>query len=163
MRRIFFIAAALFLALTGTAFAARNHQVIGVVVVGGEEFSSEAYSRIVANQLQPKSGAKLLTGKKIQIQYKTVWANFGGVGTEDNPQREDMIQFAAFSGCNKVVFFVVSNSTDAMTVDAYLCSSSAVEETFTSSRDEDTSDKGARRGAFRRCVNDFAKNLNKIL
>ena len=163
MRRIFFVTAVLFFALTSTAFAARNHSVIGVVVVGSEEFSSEAYSRTVENHIKPKSGARLLTGKKIQIQYKTVWANFGGVGTEDNPQREDMLQFAAFSGCNKVIFFVVTNSTDGMKVDAYLCSSSAVEATFTASRNEDTSTKGARRGAFRKCVDDFAKDLNKIL
>lgn len=163
MRKIFFITAAVFLALTSTALAARSHSVIGVVVVGSEEFSSDAYCQIVANQLKPKSGARIFSGKKIQLQYKTVWANFGGVGTEDNPQREDMIQFAAFSGCTKVLFFVASNSGGAMTVDAYLCTPSAVETTFTSSRDEDTSDKGARRGAFRRCVNDFAKDLNKIL
>lgn len=163
MRKVFFIAAAVFLLLTGTAFAARNNSVVGVVIVGGEEFSSEAYCRIAENHIKPKSGAGIFTGKKIQIQYKTVWANFGGIGTEDNPQREDMIQFTAFSGCAKVVFLVVSNSSDGMKVDAYICSRSAVEETFTASYNKDTSSKGARRGAFRKCLDSFAKDLNKIL
>ena len=174
MRKIFIFAAMICFMLTGTAYAANDK--VGVVIIGGVEFKTNDFYKIVKSELNTKSGAKLLVGNEMQTLYKKYWLRQGYIG-EQTPQRDDLIHFTATSGCKKIVFLIVSDSVvdkhnnpksrekDRVSVqlDAYLCTQTGVEDIFTASDDElsKTSNLRARRGAFKKCLDEISKELNR--
>lgn len=178
MKKIFLLAVMICLAMMSTALAARDYQSVGVVIIGGAEFTTKDYYEIVKDELKPVSVAKILVGNDMQTRYKRYWLSKGFIG-EQTPQRQDLIDFAAMSGCNKVVCLVVANSNldtqnnsnrrqkERITVqlDAYVCTPTAVINIYSASDDEKskTSNLRARRGAFRKCLEEIAKDLNQHL
>ena len=43
--------------MSGTAFAAKDYQSVGVVIVGGADFKTEDFYKAVRSEIKPKSGA----------------------------------------------------------------------------------------------------------
>ena len=176
MKKIFLLAAMICFALTSTAFAARDYNSVGVVIIGGVEFKTDDYYKIIRNELNPKSGAKIIVGNDMQTLYKKYWLRQGYIG-EQTPQKNDLINFTASSGYKKVVFIIISDSTVdrhnnpksrekdriSVQVDAYLCTSTNVEDVFAASDDElsKTSNLRARKGAFKKCLDEISKSLNR--
>ena len=174
MRKIIFLAAAILFILTATTCAAREN--VGVIIIGGAEFKTDDYYKIVKDELKPRSGAKILVGNDMQSRYQKYWLNRGYVG-DQTPRRDDLISFTRMSGCGKVVCLVVNNSAVdshnnagrrekdriSVQVDAYICTPNAVAEVFTASCDSNskTSNLRARRGAFRKCLDTICKSLNR--
>ena len=176
MKKIFLVAAMICLALTSTALAARDYQSVGVVIIGGVEFKTDDYYKIVKNELKPSSGAKIIVGNDMQTRYKKYWLNRGYIG-EQTPQKEDFTNFAATNGFSKVVYVLISDTSDdqrnsgnhrqrnriTVQVDAYLSTPNQVVDIFAAS--EDQKSKGtalrARRGAFKKCLEEIAKSLNE--
>lgn len=170
------MAAAILFALTATTFAARGD--IGVVIIGGAEFKTDDYYKIVQSEIKPRSGAKILVGNDMQSRYQKYWLNRGYVG-DQTPRRDDLISFTRMSGCGKVVCLVISDSAldrhnnagrrekdrIAVQVDAYICTPTAVLDVFTASCDSNskTSNLRARRGAFKKCLSTVGKSLNREL
>ena len=165
MRKIFLAVMMICFALTSQALAARDYQSVGVVIIGGVEFKTDDYYKIVKDELKPSSGAKIIVGNDMQTRYKKYWLNRGYIG-EQTPQKEDFTNFAATNGFSKVIYIVISDVSDdqrnsgdhrqrnriSVQVDAYL------------STPEDQKSKGsalrARRGAFKKCLEEIAKSLN---
>ena len=178
MKKIFLLAALIFFVLSGTAFAARDYQNVGVVIIGGADFKTDDFYKIVRNELKPKSGAKIFVGNEMQTLYKKYWLREGYIG-EQTPQKRDLINFAAMSGYKKIVCIIVADSVvdrhnnpksrekDRVSVqlDAYLCTPTNVEDVFAASDEElsKTSNLRARRGAFQKCLKEISKKLNKNL
>lgn len=167
MRRIFFVTAAVLIALTAltsTTFAKRSYRPIGVIIVDDTETKLYHYFNAVESLLQPQSHAQIFIGKDMQFQYQKYLIGFGkseGYQVTD----ADLIEFTRLSGCTKVLFLMNSNVVDgdktSLKVDAYLCTNDGVQETFTAS---ETFDKPReRRGAFRKCFTEISKTLNQIL
>ena len=181
MRKIFFIVAAIIFALTGTVSAASSSQYlnnVGVIIIGGAEFKTEDFYKAVQNEIKPSSGAKLIVGNDLQTRYKKYWLNRGYIG-EQTPQKSDLIGFTAMSGCNKVVCLIVSDSVVdkhnnakrrekdrvSLQLDAYLCTRTNVVDLFAATCEENskTSSLRARRGAFKKCLEQISKSLNRAL
>lgn len=176
MRKIFFLAAAIFFALTGTAFAAtQNFGQIGVVIVGGAEFKTKDFYEVVRSEFKPDVNSKIVVGNDMQTLYKKYWLNRGQIG-EKIPQPNDLTAFAQMSGCKKIICLIVADTVDtqnssnhrqksrvSVQVDAYLCTPTEVVDVFSASDDEDSkgSPLRARRGAFRKCLREIGKSLNQ--
>lgn len=177
MRKIILLAAMICLALTSTALAAaQNYQSVGVVIIGGVEFKTDDYYKIVKNELKPLSGAKIIVGNDMQTRYKKYWLNRGYIG-EQTPQKEDFTNFAAANGFNKVIYIVISDTADdqrnsgnhrqrdriTVQVDAYISTPTQVLDVIAASEDQKSKGSAlrARRGAFKKCLNEIAKNLNQ--
>ena len=179
MKKIFLLAAMICLVLTSTAFATREYQPrIGVVIIGGAEFKTNDYYKIVQKELKPMSGAKVFAGNDIQTNYKKYWLKKGYIGDQE-PQKNDLIEFAATSGYSKVVYVIISDTVDdqrnsgnhrqrnriSVQLDVYLSTPTEVLDVF--SANEDQKSKGsalrARRGAFQKCLREIAKTLNNHL
>ena len=176
MKKIFLLALMICFALTGTAFAARDYNSVGVIIIGGVEFKTDDYYKIVRSEINPKSGAKIIAGNEIQTLYKKYWLREGYIG-EQTPQKNDLIKFTASSGYKKIVFIIISDSTVdrhnnpksrekdriSVQVDAYLCTPTNVEDVFAASDESNskTSNLRARRGAFKKCLDEISKTLNK--
>ncbi len=178
MKKIFFMAAAIFFVLTGTAFAAQSFKSVGVVIVGGAEFKTSDYYKTVKNEIKPSSGAKIVYGNDLQTLYKKYWLERGFIG-EQMPQKEDLISFTNMSGCDKIICLIVSDSVVdkhnssghrekvrvSVQLDAYICTKTDVLDVL-SANEEDTSkgsDLRARRGAFQKCLKEIGKTLNAKL
>lgn len=175
MRKVLLAVLMLCVALTGTALAARDYQSVGVVIIGGVEFKTDDYYKIVKNELKPLSGAKIVVGNDMQTRYKKYWLNKGYIG-EQTPQKEDFTNFAAANGFSKVVYIVISDVTDdqrnsgdhrqrnriTVQVDAYLSTPNQVVDVFAASDDQKSKGSAlrARRGAFKSCLEEIAKSLN---
>ena len=178
LKKIFLLAALIFFAVSSTAFAARDYRSVGVVIVGGVEFKTEDFYKIVRDELKPASGAKIVAGNDLQTLYKRFWLRRGYIG-EQPPQKQDLIDFTATSGHGKVVFLIISDATidthnnsksrekDRITVqvDAYLSTAAEVADVFAASDEEisKTSNLRARRGAFRKCLKEISKPLSQHL
>lgn len=180
MRKILFIAAAIVFALTSTVSAqssSRYLNSVGVVIIGGAEFKTDDFYRVVKGAIKPLSGAKIVVGNDLQTLYKKYWLNRGFIG-EQTPQKEDLIAFAKMSGCDKVVCLIVTDTVDkqnssnhrqksrvSVQVEAYLCTQTDVVDVFSASDDENSkgSPLRARRGAFDKCLKEIGKSLNQNL
>ena len=174
MKKIIFIAAAILMMISCTAFAAKDFsRSVGVVVVGGAEYKTPEFYKFVKSKFDPKSGAKFDVGGDLQNKYQKFLLNRDLVGNTI-PRRQDLIDFAAASGYGKILFVVVSDSSAehqnnsksrqkdrvSVQVDGYLCAASGVIDVATASEQSNskTSDLRARRGAFKNVL----KNLQKL-
>lgn len=174
MKKIFLLATLICFMISGTALAANEK--IGVVIVGGVEFKTDDFYKAVRNELKPKSGAKIFVGNDMQTLYKKYWLREGYIG-EQTPQKEDLIKFAATSGCRKVICIMVSDVVDdqrnsgkhrqqnriSVQLDAYLCTPTNVEDVFSASKEVNSKGSAlrARNGAFKKCLSEIAETLNK--
>ena len=174
MKKIFLLATLICFMLSGTALAANDK--IGVVIVGGVEFKTDDFYKAVRNELKPKSGAKIIVGNDMQTLYKKYWLREGYIG-EQTPQKDDLINFAATSGCRKVICIIVSDVVDdqrnsgnhrqqnriSVQLDAYLCTPTDVEDIFSASKEVNSKGSAlrARNGAFKKCLEEISKSLNK--
>ena len=168
MRKIFFVAVAMLIALTaltGTTFAKRSYRPVGVIIVDGTEKKLGSYINAVESLLQPQSRAQVFVGDKMQFQYQKYLIGFGKSDEDYQVTRDDLIEFTRLSGCKKVLFLMNSDATDgdknSLRVDAYLCTNDGVQETFTATETFDS--PRDRRGAFRKCLTEIVKPLNQIL
>ena len=178
MKKIFLLALMICLAVSGTALAARDYQSVGVVIVGGVEFKTEDFYKVVKNELKAKSGAKIFVGNEMQTLYKKFWLRKGFIG-EQTPSKNDLIEFTRASGYKKIVCLIVSDSVVdrhnnpksrekdrvSIQVDAYLCTPLDVVDVFGASDEElsKTSNLRARRGAFQKCLKEINKSLSNHL
>jgi len=178
LRKIYFIAAFMLCFLVNCTASAAQNQNIGFVIIGGVEFKTSDYYKIVQNVIKPLSGAQIVVGNDLQTRYKKYWLKRGFIG-EQPPQQSDLINFTNMSGCKKVVYIIISdavidkhNSSNhreksriSVQLDAYLCTSTEVVDMFAASDEESSkgSDLRARRGAFKKCLNEISKTLNNLL
>lgn len=178
MKKIFLLALMICFALSSSVLAARDFQNVGVVIVGGAEFKTDDFYKIVRDEIKPKSGAKILVGNDIQTLYKKYWLREGYIG-EQPPQKDDLIKFSAMTSCQKVVCLIVADSVVdkhnnaksrekdriSLQLDAYLCTPMNVVDVFSMTDEENskTSNLRARRGAFRKCLKEIGKELNNRL
>ena len=174
MKKIFLLATLICFMLSGTVLAANDK--IGVVIVGGVEFKTDDFYKAVRNELKPKSGAKIIVGNDMQTLYKKYWLREGYIG-EQTPQKDDLINFTATSGCRKVIYIMVSDVVDdqrnsgnhrqqnriSVQLDAYLCTPTDVEDIFSASKEVNSKGSAlrARNGAFKKCLEEISKSLNK--
>ena len=180
MQKIFsVILAAVLIIFSENVFAANDYsRSVGVVVIGSAEFKTPDFYKAVKNEFSPKSGAKFVVGGDLQNKYQKFLINRDLVGN-NIPRRQDLIDFTASSGYGKVLFIVIPDSSKdhqnnanhrqknrvSVQVDGYLCNHSSVIEAATASHESNskTSDLRARRGAFKKCLDDLAKNLNRAM
>lgn len=175
MKRLFLMAMAIFFMLTTTTFAAQSSKDVGVVIVGGAEFKTSDYYKIVQSEIKPLSGSKIIVGNSLQNLYKKYWLQRGYIG-EQTPQQADLINFTNMSGYNKVVYLIVSDSVVdkhnssnhrekvrvSVQLDAYPCTKNEVADVLSASEEDNSkgSDLRARRGAFKKCLKEIGKILN---
>ena len=175
LKKIFLLALMICLMISGTALAREN---VGVVIIGGAEFKTDDFFKAVRSELNPKSGAKIIAGNDMQTRYKKYWLNRGYIG-EQTPQKDDLIDFAATSGCNKIVCIIVSDVVDdqrnsgkhrqqnriSLQLDAYLCTPTNVEDVFSASKEVNSKGSAlrARSGVFKKCLDEISKSLNKYI
>lgn len=179
MKKILSMMLAMVVIFSCTAFAEKNLlRNVGVVVIGGAEFKTPEFYKIIKNEFNPKSGAKFYIGGDLQNKYQKFLMNNDLVGNTI-PRKNDLISFTAMSGYGKILFIVIPDSNVdhqnnaksrqrdriSVQVDGYLCNSTSVIEVATASQQSDskTSDLRARRGAFKKCLEDLAKDLNKAM
>ena len=178
MKKIFLLALMICLAVSGTALAARDIQSVGAVIVGGVEFKTDDFYKIVGDELKTKSGAKIFVGNEMQTLYKKFWLRKGFIG-EQTPSKNDLIEFTRTSGYKKIICLIVSDSVVdihnnpksrekdrvSIQVDAYLCTPQDVADVFGASDEElsKTSNLRARRGAFQKCLKEINKSLSNHL
>ena len=176
MKKIILMAVAIFFLMTNTTFAAQYFQSVGVIIVGGAEFKTSDYYKIVQKEIKPLSGYKVVFGNDLQTLYKKYWLQKGFIG-EQMPEKDDLINFTNMSGCDKVIYLIVSdtvidkhNSSNhrekvrvSVQLDAYPCTKTDVVDVLSATDEEDSkgSDLRARRGAFQKCLKEIAKSLNQ--
>lgn len=179
MKKIFAMIFSTILIFSSTAFAANNFaKSVGVIVIGGAEYKTPEFYKIIRNEFDPKSGAKFLVGEDLQNKYQKFLLNRDLIGN-NIPRQNDLIDFTRISGYGKILFISIPDSnTDhqnnanrrqkdriSVQVDGYLCNNLSVIEVATASQHSNskTSDLRARRGAFKKCLESLAKTLNRAM
>ena len=179
MKRILSIIFAMLAISACTTYAATDlSRSIGVVVIGGAEYKTPEFYKIIEKGLNPKSNAKIIIGNDVQNKYQKYLFN-NDLSVNELPSKRTLVNFVAASGYGKILFIEISNTNidhqnnaksrqkDRITiqVDSYLCDNLNVLEVATTSQDfnSKTSDLRARRGAFKKCLEDISKNLNRAM
>ena len=179
MKRILSIIFAMLAISACTAYAATDlSRNVGVVVIGGAEYKTPEFYKIIEKNFDPKSGAKIFVGGDLQNKYQKYLFN-NDLSVNELPSKRTLVNFVAASGYGKILFIEISNTNidhqnnaksrqkDRITiqVDSYLCDNLNVLEVATTSQDfnSKTSDLRARRGAFKKCLEDLSKNLNRAM
>ena len=174
MKKTLMLAAMFVMLISCTAFAAQNSFGTKVVIIGGAEFKTDDYYKIVQKTLGSKSQNKYECGKEIQKRYQVFMMDRYDVG-ETKPKKQDMSDFVAWSRYDKVLFIMLEENIDTQThgnhsqknritiqMDAYLASDSNIISLSTTSQDfvSKASNLRARRGAFEKCLKDVATDMN---
>ena len=173
MKKIFMLAALIVAAFTCTAFAASNFGT-KVVIIGGGEFKTSDYYKIIEKNLGSKSSNRYECGNEIQKRFQVFMMDRYDIG-ENKPRKNDMVDFSAWSGYGKVLFLIVEENIDTQThgkhsqknrstiqMDAYLATSSGISDFNTTSQEftSKASNLRARRGAFEKCLKDIAASMH---
>lgn len=174
MRKIFVLAAMFVAAFACTAFAAQKDFGTKVVIIGGGEFKTADFYKIIQKNLGTKNKTKYECGNEIQKRYQVFMMNRYDIG-EDKPRKQDFTDFTAWSGYGKVLFLIVDENIDTQThgdhsqknrstiqMDAYLVNTSGIVDFNTTSQEftSKASNLRARRGAFEKCLKDIASTMN---
>jgi len=176
MKKIILMVVAVLFFMTNTTFAAQYFQNVGVIIVGGAEFKTSDYYKIIKDEIKPLSGSKIVFGNDLQTKYKKYWLQKGFIG-EQMPEKDDLIAFTNMSGCDKIICLIVSdsmvdkhNSSNhrekvrvSVQLDAYICTKTDFIDVLSATDEEDSkgSDLRARRGAFQKCLKEIGKSLNQ--
>jgi hypothetical protein len=172
--------AAMFMTLlTCTAFAAQNiagdsYRSTKVVIIGGAEFKTQDYYKILQKTLGSKTKTLYDCGDEIQRQYQFFMMDRYDIG-ENKPRKQDMIDFAERNNYSSTLFLVLDENIDTQNngkrrqknrstiqLDAYLVRNSRMADFTTTSQDfiSKTSNLRARRGAFEKCLKEIATVMN---
>lgn len=145
-----------------------------VVIIGGAEFKTDDYYKIVRKNFGKKINAKFEAGDDVQERYQIFMMERYDIG-ESTPHKKDLMDFAAENGYGNVLFLIVNEHIDTQNnassrqknritvqLDAYYVNSSRIIDVATTSKDfnSKTSNLRARRGAFEKCVKEVAKKLS---
>ena len=170
MRKILIFAALIVAAFSCTAFAASSYYSTKVVIIGGGEFKTSDYYKIIEKTLGAKSRTRFECGNEVQKRYQMFIMDRYDIG-ENKPHKRDFVDFAARNGYGKVLFIIVDENIDTQNnanrrqknrstiqMDAYLASGSAIVDFSTTSQEysSKTSNLRARRGAFEKCLKDIS-------
>lgn len=174
MKKIFMLAAMFVMLISCTAFAAQSGFGTKVVIIGGAEYKTDDYYKIVQKTLGSKTKETYEGGKEIQKRYQVFMMDRYDVG-EDKPKKNDMVDFVAWSGYDKVLFIMLDENIDTQThgshsqknritiqMDAYLAGNENIVSVSTTSQDfvSKASNLRARRGAFEKCLKEIATDMN---
>lgn len=179
MKKILSIIFAMLAFSACTTYAATNlSRSVGAVVIGGAEFKTPEFYKMIQKEFDPKSGAKFIVGGDLQNKYQKFLINRDMVGN-NTPRRQDLIDFVSASGYSKILYVVISDTNSdhqnnanrrqkdrtTVQVDCYLCDNLNVVEVATASQESNskTSDLRARRGAFKKCLEELSKNINRAM
>ncbi len=145
-----------------------------VVIIGGAEFKTDDYYKIVRKNFGRKTDEKFEAGSDVQERYQIFMMERYDIG-ENTPHKQDLMDFAAENGYGNVVFLIVDEHVDTQNnsssrqknritvqLDAYYVNSSRIIDFTTTSKDfiSKTSNLRARRGAFEKCVKEVAEKMN---
>ncbi len=172
MKKIFLVAAAflsIFIFGAGISSAQGN---LGIVIVGGAEFKTADYYKIVSQTFKLQENFKI--GDEMQSKYQRFLME-NDLLDEKIPRKQHLLDFTAQSGCEEILFLIIDSTADhqnngkrrqknrlSVQVDAYLCDSYKILEgaTFVKDSKSKTSDLRARREAFKKCLTELAKVIN---
>lgn len=173
MRKIF-ITAALILAMCSVA-AAQTAVITdtAVVIIGGAEFKTPEYYKMIQSTLRSKGGLNCEVGDDMQKKYQRFMMETYDLGNTA-PKKKDLVNFAANSGYKRTLYLVIDENIDtqqnaktrqknrvSVQLDAYLCNSADIIDMATASRDDNskTSILRARKSAFQKCLTDAVKSM----
>jgi len=163
---------ALLMIFTCSALAVPKNTV-GFVIVGGSEYKTSDYYKMVSSVFKGKKNITLKVSDEMQSQYQKYLLEYDLIG-ETVPRKQNLVDFTARSSCNEVVFLFVTATTDrqnnpksrqknrlTVQVDAYRCDGFKVLDVQTTSQESNskTSELRARREAFQKCL----KQLENII
>ncbi len=173
MKKIFILSAMILAVFSCTAFAASGYGT-KVVIVGGGEFKTADYYKIIQKNLGTNGKMRYECGNDIQKRFQVFMINRYDIG-ENKPRKQDMADFAAQNGRGKVLFLLIDENIDTQThgnhsqknrstiqMDAYLVTSSGISDFNTTSQEftSKASNLRARRGAFEKCLKDIISSMN---
>ncbi|MBR1553580.1 MAG: hypothetical protein IJ631_06180 [Schwartzia sp.] len=121
MKRNLSMIAVLLVCLLFSAVCAANEKPavqpgVGVVIVGGADFTTADFLRAASEQM----GAEYQLGQDLQQKLARFWYDKGFVEDQIKMSKEEMIEFAKYSGLKRVIYVttgtpVVENSKDFLT------------------------------------------------
>ncbi|MBR1730322.1 MAG: hypothetical protein IJ728_12460 [Selenomonadaceae bacterium] len=153
-------------------------QSIAVVIVGNADFKTKDFFKSVEQFFKSPTEKPIIVGSKIQSKYQTYWLE-KGLLSEGEPTQVDFIEFVNYSGYGKIIYLKIDDavldtherkkgkarSRSSITVNAFLVDSQGIKKVVSETQEEDskTSELRAKRGAFKKCVEEIAKVFNPLL
>ena len=118
MKRRFLTAAVLLACLLCSVVCAASEKPpvqsgVGVVIVGGADFTTADFLKAASEQM----GAEYQLGQELQQKLALFWYDKGFVEDQTKMSKEEMIEFAKYSGLKRIIYVttgtpVVENSQD---------------------------------------------------
>jgi len=179
MKRILLLIFSIML-MASTAFAGTLQETVGVVIVSSPDFKTQNFYEYLYGQFRSETDSSyvIITGNEPQNKYVEYWLDQRFL-EEQTPKKEDLLQFAGFSGYDKVLFFFVKDpvtekhtrhtgifssetqTRTSVTVNSFLCNKDGVIKTYSVSKQDDSmwSDMRAKIGALKKCARDLGKEM----
>ena len=153
-----------------------------VVVIGTADVKTPDFFNYIDEAFNAESTKrKVAYGTEIQSLYQKYWLDKGHL-EEQKPTKQDLHDFAQFSGYKKVLFFIVSSPTvektrraaggwglygggysmteqtrASVSVKAFLVDAVSILKAVDATKEDDsrTSELRAKRGAFKKCITEI--------
>lgn len=180
MKRISILVMSLLVLFSCSAFAASIHaSKIGVVILGSSDFKTNDYFNSIKSSFPSNNNYTVEYGSTIQSKYQNFWLNKGFL-EEQKPVKQDLIDFVKNSGYGKVLFIMVNNpvvdthqtpvnlfntvvsSRASVSINAFVVDNENIIKVASSTKEDDsqTSELRAKRGAFRKCLQEISTSID---
>ena len=147
---------------------------VGVVIVGGADFTTADFLRAASEQM----GAEYQLGQELQQKLALFWYNKGFVEDQTKMSKEEMIEFAKYSGLDRIIYVttgtpVVENSQNFLAGAIIRASMNArvivmeadgtMVDLFSASQNGDSrsSEMRAKRDCFKKVMREIRQHIEK--
>ena len=105
MKRIYMVLTALVCCLFFSAVCSANEKPpvqpgVGVVIIGGADFTTADFLKAASEQM----GAEYQLGQELQQKLALFWYDKGFVEDQTKMSKEEMIEFAKYSGLDRIIY-----------------------------------------------------------
>ena len=147
---------------------------VGVVIIGGADFTTADFLKAASEQM----GAEYQLGQELQQKLARFWYDKGFVEDQTKMSKEEMIEFAKYSGLDRIIYVttgtpVVENSQDFFIGSIIRASMNArvivmeadgtMVDLFSASQNGDSrsSEMRAKRDCFKKVMREIRQHIEK--
>ena len=158
------------------------HRSVAILLIGGNDYKTKHYFSIMEEVFlnDEKTNVKVIMGEPVQSKYQEYWLNKGFL-EEQIPQKDNLLEFVSFAGVDEILYLIVKDpvvdthwsrdvfqagqrSRASIQVNSFLAKADSIIRVKAANNEDDSfaSELRAKRGAFKKCMQEVADSMKPV-